>query len=422
MNYDDEEIVNEENKEVEQKKEVTLCRHCGKVITQDNVSELADDICEDCEDNYFECEICGDIEEVNNEYYTHDDKHICRKCLDNDYTYCSCCEEYYPNDEVRYIEDKEEYVCDSCYHDNNYFQCDSCGNYYSEDVLRTDDDGCCYCEDCYEEISPILSYPTKIEDIAGVKLFQTTDEDKKDLKLFYGIELEVVADYNFKQSVNHTKELLGEENIICKRDGSLDSGGYEIVTAPMSYNRHHEFWRNFFEVERNGKHYAKDLSSFNTNCCGIHIHVSRKALQLSDICKIVFFINEASNNTFVNFIASRSENEYAQIKRKTLSELQSIQKFGKLDGYNDRYEAVNLNNTDTIEIRIFKGTVEQISFFKNLEFVDCLIKFVRNKKFLQLSYDEFLKFLAKYKDRYKNLYEWIMNKDNHYSEILKGAK
>ena len=416
-----EKTMEEIKQEIEQKELFERCRHCGELITDENRSDLADDICTDCEHLFVKCEDCGEIIRDEDSYEVAGNRIVCEACKDSNYTYCECCETYVDNDNARHIEDTDEWICNNCYNDGDYFLCEECNNYFSGDVRRVDSDGCYYCENCYNKVSPIMDYSTKVEDVQEIKMFQKTTEDKKDLKLFYGIELEVLADDDLKDSVEHTKELLGTSNIICKRDGSLDDNGYEIVTAPMSYNRHHEFWRKFFEVSRDGKHYAKGLSSFNTDCCGIHIHVSRDALQLSDICKIVFFINEVSNTPFINFIASRSSNSYAQIKRKSLSDLQSIQKYGKL-GYNDRYEAVNLANYNTIEIRIFKGTVEQTSFFKNLEFVDCLIKFVRNKTFLQLSYDEFLRFLGKYKDKYKNLYEWIMNKNNSYSNILKEVK
>lgn len=409
-------------KEVEQKELFHRCMECGEIITDANKSDLDDNLCKKCEDKYMKCEDCGKLVRTDSTFNTHDGRLICDTCRYDHYHLCDCCEELYNDDDLRWIEDTEEYLCDDCYSNGDYFRCDDCGNYYSYDVLHDSEDGSSYCSDCYQNHMRIMPYGTKVEHVDSINMFQKTAEDRKDHKLFYGIELEVCANRGLEDSVKHTLDLLGEENIIIKHDGSLpDDSGYEIVTAPMSYNRHHEFWRKFFEVERDGKHYAKDLSSFNTDCCGIHIHISRDALQLADICKIVFFVNEPTNTPFINFIASRGSNDYAQIKRKSLGDLQSISKFGRL-GYNDRYEAVNLCNDNTIEIRVFKGTVEQISFFKNLEFVDCLIKFIKNKTFLQLSYDEFLRFLHKYKDKYTNLYNWIMDKDTHYRGILKECK
>ena len=42
---------------------------------------------------------------------------------------------------------------------------------------------------------------------------------------------------------------------------------------------------------------------------------------------------------------------------------------------NDRYEAVNLVNRDTIEFRIFKGTLSRPHLFKAIEFCDSVIQF-----------------------------------------------
>lgn len=409
------------NEEIEQEELFVRCRKCGELITDENRSELANDICKECKDYFVKCDDCGEIVSINDIRTTEDDRYICQNCVEANYFYCDNCGELHHNDECFHIEDTDEDICGRCYDGGGYTCCSECGNYISFDGANYEDGDedrdNPFCEECFRKISPIMNYGTKVEDIDDIEMFQKTKGDRNDTKLFYGIELEVLAD-NLHESPKHTLDLLSRKNIILKRDGSLSSNGYEIVTAPMTFNRHHEFWRKFFEEERNGKHYAKGLSSFNTDCCGMHVHISRDSLQLSDICKIVFFINEETNIPFVTFIASRNANSYCAIKKKSLEDLQAIQKNGRLR-YNDRYEAVNLENYNTIEIRIFRGTVEQVSFFKNLEFVDCLIKFVRNKTFLQLSYDEFLKFLAKYKERYPNLYKWIIDKDNIYSNMLK---
>ena len=399
------------------------CRRCGKVITDDNESEEYSGYCCDCADRLTKCADCGVVIDIDCAYRrSSDNEYICTDCYDDHYTTCHRCGEVIYRDDAYYIEDLEDYVCTDCYDSLNCFLCEDCDCYYTGDEWNDGN----LCNSCYEERNGdcsstnrvIENYSRRI-DSARQKMFQKTDKDNPNTKLFYGIELEVLAnnvagqsdDKSANKSAAATYNVLGKENILIKYDGSLDTTGYEIVSVPMTFNRHIEFWDKFFRQERHdGKMYAPGLKSYDTNCCGMHIHISRKALNLSDICKIVFFINEFSNTPFCEFIASRSANNYCIIKNKNLTELNEIAKNGR-SYTGDRYEAVNLTNRDTVEIRIFRGTIEKMSFFKNLEFVDCLIKFIHSKKsFLKLNWKEFLKFLKKNYEKYPNLYQWILNK------------
>lgn len=410
--------------------EIRRCERCNKILTSDNESSLYEGYCKECEDSLVKCDDCNEIIDINDSYYVESmDKHICQSCYDDRYTTCTHCGDIVYSDDTTYIEDLRGYVCEDCYNDLNCFRCNSCDCYYSEEEWHDGD----LCSDCSEEEnddSIIQEYSTRVN--YHTRMFQRTDTDNPKSKLFYGVELEVLANSVMGQSDLKTANdsaatvynILGKKNILIKHDGSLHDNGYEIVTAPMTLNRHKEFWEKFFSDKRgDDKYYAPKLKSYNTSCCGMHVHISRKALNLSDICKLVFFINESMNIPFVEFIAARSMNDYCKIKNKGFYELNQIAKNGR--SYSgDRYEAVNLTNSDTVEVRIFRGTVEKVSFFKNMEFVDCLIKFVHNRKsFLKLNYIEFLKFLKKEKEKYPNLYNWIVSKsDYNYKEYLLEGK
>lgn len=411
--------------------EIRRCKRCNKILTEENESKEYAGYCEECEDNLVICEDCGKIVESDESYYVESmDKYICQSCYEARYTTCMHCDQIVYSEDTTYIEDLRGPVCEDCYNDLNCFRCSSCDSYYSGEEWH-DGDLCSGCDQDENGESIIEEYSTKVNNY-NTRMFQRTDTDNLKSKLFYGVELEVLANPVACQSDLKTANdsaaavynILGKENILIKHDGSLNSNGYEIVTAPMTLNRHKEFWEKFFSSKRDdGKYYAPGLKSYNTSCCGMHVHISRKALNLSDICKLVFFINESMNIPFVEFIAARSMNNYCIVKNKGFYELNQIAKNGR--SYSgDRYEAVNLTNRDTVEIRIFRGTVEKVSFFKNIEFVDCLIKFVHNRKsFLKLNYIEFLKFLKKEKEKYHNLYNWIVSKvDYSYKEYLLEGK
>lgn len=73
--------------------------------------------------------------------------------LDNtpvDYAQCIQCGEEYPEDEMRYIEDTGEHVCNDCF-DENYGTCEHCGDVFHNDYLFYVDGTGYVCEDCLNE-------------------------------------------------------------------------------------------------------------------------------------------------------------------------------------------------------------------------------------------------------------------------------
>src|SRR5690606_23053448 len=117
--------------------------------------------------------------------------------------------------------------------------------------------------------------------------------------------------------------------------------------------------------------------------------------------KIMAFMYEPKNREFIYKIAQRPNNEYSDLNlTKKITDV--------LKPSGTKYEAINLNNKHTIEIRIFQSPVKKTDFFKNLEFFDCLIEFVKNHS-IAMSNDKdiFLKYLEINKEIYPNLYKFL---------------
>ena len=94
----------------------------------------------------------------------------------------------------------------------------------------------------------------------------------------------------------------------------------------------------------------------------------RKVLSDLTVAKIVCFVNARNNRKFMSVIAGRTSDQWARMKQK--SKLSDGAKKNPM-----RYEAVNLQNANTIEFRIFKGTLKKESVFKAIEFCAALVAF-----------------------------------------------
>ncbi len=198
----------------------------------------------------------------------------------------------------------------------------------------------------------------------------------KNVRLF-GVELEIThkptlegdwSDFDDEEE-EELEEIAGKigkhfkGGAVFKWDGSVDSG-WEIVTRPFTLQEQREFWHEekFKMLDKKG------FISYTAPHNGMHVHVSRFGLTQLQIAKVIRFIHNPDNRPFIKKIAQREEKQYAEFSQK--------KNFNCLKNHQYRkYTAVNLIPQNTIEFRLFKGTLSFAAFHKNLEFVDAILNF-----------------------------------------------
>ena len=118
------------------------------------------------------------------------------------------------------------------------------------------------------------------------------------------------------------------------------------------------------------------------------------------------------NRRFITRLAQRRSEDYAKFKFKTIDNYFS----------DDKYEAVNLIPKNTIEFRMFKGTLKKESVFRALEFVDCIIKYCANNPIERcVSYKEFIDYVKQQRRFYPELKRFC-DEFEKLPEIKSGAK
>ena len=154
---------------------------------------------------------------------------------------------------------------------------------------------------------------------------------------------------------------------------------------------------NWFDVFE--KATQMDYRSHNTSTCGLHIHCSRSSFgkdydaQEKAVGRIVFFV-EKHWNELVKFSRRTPENlnrwaaRYATISNTT----EETYKKAK-DKNMGRYVAVNLTNYDTVEFRLFRGTLRYKTFIATLQLVDEICQsaiYMTDKEMEELSWSDFV--------------------------------
>ena len=155
----------------------------------------------------------------------------------------------------------------------------------------------------------------------------------------------------------------------CKHDGSIEYG-FEMVSHPMTldYHRNEMPWKKIFE-----KAVSMNYRSHQTSTCGLHVHVNRSAFgdiyaQEDVISRIVYFV-EAHWNELLKFSRRTEASINRWAARYGIAENAKLTyDKAKKSNYN-RYVCVNLTNYDTIEFRIFRGTLRYGTFMATLQLV-----------------------------------------------------
>jgi hypothetical protein len=194
-------------------------------------------------------------------------------------------------------------------------------------------------------------------------------------QLYMGVELEIDNGGETENNAKFIQEYLGEDNCYIMHDGSL-SNGLEIVTHPCSLNYHKQLpYKDLFN-----KLTKKNYKSHDTKTCGYHIHINRNFFNenptIQDLCitKVLYLLEKHWDN--IKKIARRDSCGYSRRfnmkEDESLFELLLKAKGGDMYG-NKKYQMVNLQHKDTVEFRLFKGTLKYETFIATLEFISNLV-------------------------------------------------
>lgn len=183
---------------------------------------------------------------------------------------------------------------------------------------------------------------------------------EEDSPLYIGLELEYECD-DVDQAMIETLTYL-QNHAILKSDGSIRNG-FEIVTCPATYEEQVAAMKPFFD------NFSKKMHAKSN--CGLHMHISRKPLSLLTQGKLIEFMNRDDNKPFLTKIAGRWSSQYANNDPS--------RKVGYIlrGGGGQRYNALNTNNKDTLEFRIFAGCENWRDFIPKLQFVVALAEYCK---------------------------------------------
>lgn len=333
-----------------------ICGHCKqKFAGLQPIRFDGLDLCQECfQQETIVCEDCG--RRIWREDNCGDTFYLCSPCYDRHYSRCS--------------------ECDCLIHNSGAFYLPS----------RQDEP---LCETCYDAL----------KDHANIHEYRYSPDPvfHGDGPLYLGVELEIDGGGESNYHAGKTLDIgnAEEENIYCKHDGSLEEG-FEIVTHPMSLDYHLEQmpWEDILSEARHLGYFSHD-----TETCGLHVHVSRAGLgdspeaQDSTIARILYFFEKHWDKLLV--FSRRTEEQIARWAERYgyRDHPREILTHAKNEKRGDRYCCVNLLNRDTIEFRIFRGTLCLNTLAATLQLVHrlcCLAYSLSDEEMKALTWEQFL--------------------------------
>ena len=410
--------------------ELTKCDFCGQEYPANTLNELVGVdgavLCDDCKDNTYICSQCGTRFDVMQDgLITEDDIAVCGDCVEacsfcgnachpgdmisglcstcREHTgLCDRCLERYSSDELIWFEYYEESYCEDCAGESS--PCRVCGEHYFAGDMHDETT----CNNCVEN-SIIQDYDYRPD----FTYYRLPTEEKSNNLAFLGIELEVESQIDHEQRDNSRSicddaaEKVISDYLYCKNDGSLEDG-FEVVSHPMTFEYIREHGRAIWDRTLNLNKLG--FRSYNTTTCGMHVHIAKKAFSSLHLYKFLKLFYE--NQKFILAISQRRlENltRWSGFGENEQPDLSLIQK-AKIKSAYIRYSAVNLTNRSTVEVRIFRGTLHEDSFWKNIEFVAAAFEYSRTVAIKNVGVYTFCKYVEKHAQRFPNLLSFMKEK------------
>lgn len=316
----------------------------------------------------FLCDCCG-RERPLSERTVLDHRSLCPDCLSAHSFICHDCGNCFWQDDNAGTD--EIPLCQDCY-DENYTNCYHCGRlireeeYYYESTAEDEDRP--YCPSCF--------HPLSIESCIHDYYYKPNAIFYGDGPRFFGVELEID---NAGEIASNAAKLLkivnkGGFHAYIKHDGSLDDG-MEIVTHPMSlaYHQKHMPWAQLCQEA-----ISLGYLSHRADTCGLHIHVSRTAFGTTEveqdaaIARILYFFEKHWDELLKFSRRTPRQLERWAARYGYKEHPREILDHAKKGTSKGRYTCVNLTNPDTIEFRIFRGTLRYNTLIATLQMIDLI--------------------------------------------------
>ena len=286
--------------------------------------------------NAFNCIHCGERHLYSDNDPDHND--ICPTCLPL-YTRCNECGRMVPNNDL------SEGVCSNCR------------------TVRYGIRG-------YHQGPPLQFHP------------EPADNEHP---LYLGIELEVdnpscsIGQARRQAVVEKVIRAVGLDHMYVTRDGSL-TNGFEQITMPATLDymlSNRERYEQLCTIPK-----AAGFTSHDAGTCGLHVHVSRDFIGSPENVAKLVYLSERFWTQFFLFSRRSPERGYRYATRyfKNARDRAEPDKI-PLEKVNDlirrtseRYRSVNTTTRQTVEFRLFRGTLHVPTFWATLQWVDNFVR------------------------------------------------
>ena len=342
--------------------EVKCCIACNTELSGEDIRITSggnDPVCEDC---MIMCSSCESVLTVDDEYNNVEGELWCPRCTRDNATWCDLCDNYFTGYSYG-ADDSNDTFCERCF-ENNTSYCEECDNYYVN--------GCGYNHEDESDSRTIHDYSYRPDPI-----FHSSEDEQT--RLYFGIEIETEVrggDYGDRRvAADYAQALEAQRLAYLKSDGSLECG-FEIVTHPMS----HSYFMNDASVLWNTIDTLKNrysMMAWGTKTCGLHIHISRNGFSGGShqhrFLQLVY-----NNKDFYELLAGRTSSHWAKFDDNVDPNTGEKSLKHKFDRHgSDRYSAVNTNNRNTLEMRIFRGSLNTRFIKSCIDLAHASVEFTR---------------------------------------------
>lgn len=317
--------------------------------------------------DYFTCPCCVSMNHINTARTIGENNYCGNDCaIESGHNYCRNCSQWH---RIYTMSNTTSGLCCHGCMETYYRECVDCTQLVHVSNSREHNGG----RQCYScrhyEIRTIHSYDYKPRPIYSKALGENTR--------YLGIELEIELSGDKQRDLmaekiniwlNQQSQQDGQDKklkklIYLKSDGSLNNG-LEIVFHPYTLRSLHKTFpiKDFLE-------FLQEHGGGISDRCGMHVHVSKEKLSKISLIKGKWFFFRCEQ--FLKRLSDRKEFKYCQFEKQPTGDPYH-QEFG-------RRTALNMaGSAKTLELRLFKGTLDYMKFMTNIQFSDAFVDYIQH--------------------------------------------